>query len=107
MIVRSIEVRQAARDDLVAHFDWFELEAGEDVAESMLIGASSAFDKLALAVGIGSPVEIRHPELQGLRKWRVSRFPNLLIFYQFTDTMLFIVRVLHASQDWLAALEGE
>ena len=104
---RLIELRAAAQDDLTNHYGWLANEGGEPLAESMLASAAAEFDKLAQTVGLGSPIQTSRSDLAGLRKWRIRHFPKLLIFYQATDERLFVIRVLHSAQDWLAALEGD
>jgi toxin ParE1/3/4 len=49
---------------------------------------------------MGAPLTLRHPDLAGMRKWRVKDFDNFLIFYQPRPDGVSIVRVLHSAQDW-------
>jgi toxin ParE1/3/4 len=49
---------------------------------------------------MGAPLALRSPKLAGLRKWVVSGFENVLIFYLPCPGGVSIVRVLHAAQDW-------
>jgi len=45
-----------------------------------------------------------HPDLAGMRKWRVKDFDNHLIFYLPRPDGVSIVRVLHGSRDWWTLL---
>ncbi|MEO7170597.1 MAG: type II toxin-antitoxin system RelE/ParE family toxin [Sphingomonas sp.] len=63
---------------------------------------------LAQAVAAGRMLQ-QHPQAgqmiddEGLRKWRVARTPYILL-YRDTGTLLHIVRVMHAAQDWRGEL---
>lgn len=105
--VRSVEIREAARDDLIGQYGWLASRAGIDTAESMLASASSAFERLARTPGLGAPVRSDRAELSGLRKWRVPGFPRLLILYETDQDRLYVVRVFRAAQDWLVALDRD
>ena len=56
---------------------------------------------------IGAPVTLRHPDLAGIRKWRIKDFENHLIFYIPQPDGVTIVRVLHAARDWWSLLGFE
>ena len=43
---------------------------------------------------------LRSPKLAGLRKWPVSGFDNVLVFYLPRAGGVSIVRVLHGARDW-------
>jgi toxin ParE1/3/4 len=92
--------RQAALDDLIDHFVYLAENADADTAERFLIHAEAAFDDLSLQPLIGSALRLKHPDLAGMRKWRVKGFDNHLIFYMPIPDGVSIVRVLHASSDW-------
>ncbi|MEO5654579.1 MAG: type II toxin-antitoxin system RelE/ParE family toxin [Nitrosospira sp.] len=53
---------------------------------------------------MGAPLTLRRSELDGLRKWRVNDFDNVLIFYLPCPDGVLIVRVLHAARDWWSLL---
>jgi toxin ParE1/3/4 len=97
--------QQAALDDLVDHFVFLAENADTDTAERFLINAEAAFDDLFLQPMIGSPLRLKHPDLAGMRKWRVKGFDNHLIFYMPMPDGVSIVRVLHASRDWWRLLD--
>lgn len=96
--------RATARRDLVEHFEYLADNAGLDTAERFLASAEASFDDLARQPRMGAPLTLEHPELAGLRKWRVRDFDNHLIFYMPRPEGVSIVRVLHAARDWWAAL---
>jgi toxin ParE1/3/4 len=84
---------------------YFAENAGIETAERFLLNADQSFEDLGRHPGIGAPLALRSPKLAGLRKWQVSGFERILIFYLPGAGGLSIVRVLHAAQDWWSLLE--
>ena len=99
-----ITQRGAARRDLIEHFVYLAEHAGLDVAERFLSQAEGSFTDLARQPMMGAPVQLKHPDLASMRKWRVKDFDNHLIFYQPRPDGVCIVRVLHAASDWWGLL---
>ena len=96
--------RAAARRDLVEHFVYMAENAGPEIAGRFLTNAATSFNELAGQPMIGAPLTLRHPELAGMRKWRVKDFDNYLVFYLPLPDGVSIVRVLHAARDWWSLL---
>ena len=103
----AIRQREAARRDLVEHFVYLTENAGLDVADRFMSCAESSFADLARQPMIGAPLTLRHPDLAGVRKWRVKSFDNHLIFYTPRHDGVSIVRVLHAASNWWRLLGME
>lgn len=93
-------LREAARRDLLDHFVYLAENASLATAERFLAQAEASFNGLAGQPMMGSPLTLKHPDLVGMRKWRVREFDNHLIFYQPRPDGASIVRVLHAASDW-------
>ncbi len=85
--------RAAARRDLVEQFVYLAENAGLNVAERFLSPAEASFADLARQPMMGAPVTLKHPDLAGMRKWRVKDFDNYLVFYQPRSGGVSIVRV--------------
>ena len=104
----AVQIREAARRDLVDHFVYLAENAGMEVAERFLERAESSFGDLAGQPLMGAPLTLNHADLAGLRKWRIKDFDNHLIFYQPRQNGVSIARVLHAASDrWtLLGLNG-
>jgi len=100
----TVYQRAAARRDLIEHFVYLAENAGLDTAERFLANAEASFSDLAGQPMIGAPLTLRHPDLAGMRKWRVKDFDNHLVFYQPRPDGVSIVRVLHAARDWWSLL---
>ncbi len=92
--------RPAARRDLIEHYAYLYDNASEAIAERFLSRVEDTLALLLQQPKIGSPLELRHHDLKGLRKWRVKDFDNHLVFYRQQSDALFVVRVLHAANDW-------
>ena len=75
-----------------------------DVAERFFQNAEASFNDLAQQPRMGSALNLKHPALTNLRKWRVKGFDNHLVFYEPRADGVSIVRVLHAASDWWALL---
>lgn len=100
----TVTMREVARRDLVEHFVYLAESAGLDVAEQFLRNAEASFGDLAHQPEMGAPLTLSHPDLVRLRKCRVKKFENHLIFYEPRPGGVSIVRVLHAASDWWAML---
>jgi len=96
--------REAARRDLMEHYVYLAESAGMDVAERFFQNAEASFNDLAQQPRMGSALNLKHPALTNLRKWRVKGFDNHLVFYEPRADGVSIVRVLHAASDWWALL---
>jgi toxin ParE1/3/4 len=100
----SIHKRARAKRDLVEHYIYLAENAGMEMAERFLLNADGSFRDLSWHPGMGAPLALRSPKLARLRKWPVSGFENVLIFYLLRARGVSIVRVLHAARDWWSLL---
>ena len=89
------------------HFVYLAENAGLAVAERFLACAEASFDELARQPLMGAPLALKHPDLAGMRKWRIRGFDNHLVFYQPRPEGVSIVRVLHAASNWWRLLGYE
>ena len=92
--------RNSVKRDLVDHFVHLAENAGLDVAERFLRCAEVSFADLGQYPMLGVALTLKHPDLAGMRKWRINEFNQHLVFYQPRPDGVSIVRVLHASRDW-------
>jgi len=99
-----VRKREAARRDLIEHYIYLAENAGTEVADRFLLQAEASFEDLARQPHMGAPLHLEHPDLLDVRKWRVRRFDNHLVFYEPRDDGISVVRVLHAATDWWALL---
>ena len=100
MSVTRCEVSENARLDLARQYEWYELEAGVDIAERYL----QAFQQTAQYVTnhpvVGILRRFRDPRLKGIRSVQVhGAFRVHLVFYRIEEDVLVIFRVLHGMRD--------
>jgi toxin ParE1/3/4 len=50
---------------------------------------------------------LHNPALKGLRVWPVQGFEEILIFYQVSNELLRVIRILHGKRDVTRILERE
>ena len=73
---------------------------GEEVAERYYAAVISTLRELSLQPGLGRRRQFRHPELKGLRSFRLRRpYGVHLIFYRHTDSELFAERIMHGARN--------
>lgn len=100
----TVTKRAAAERDLIEHFIHLAEHGSLQLADRFLEQAESTFNELSLHPLMGAQLSFKHPKLTQLRKWRVKRFDNFLIFYIPRLDGVAIIRVLHAKQNWQALL---
>jgi toxin ParE1/3/4 len=102
-----VMTKATAKRDLIEYFVYLAENASVDIADRFLVNAEASFRALSQQPLMGSPLTLRHPDLTGMRKWRVIDFDNFLIFYVPRPDGVSIVRILHSAQDWWTLLEFE
>src|SRR5205085_4338805 len=73
-IMPRVYRRAAARRDLIEHYVYLAEHADEPTADRFLERVKETFELLSTQREIGAPLTLRHPQLAGLRKWRVEDF---------------------------------
>lgn len=92
--------REAARRDIVAQWLWYSENASIDVADRFLAAAETTLELLSTQPKSGAAVFVHRPELQGMRRARVSGgFEKILLFYFPLEDGIDLVRVIHGSRD--------
>ena len=102
-----VEKRPRAIQDLADIAVYLAEESGTDELAFRFIDASqSSFEALAAMPAMGAARQYNDAALANVRMWRVSGFPNHLIFYRPLGSGIEVVRVLHAKRDIEALFEG-
>ncbi len=79
---------------------WYVREAGVEVARRWLDALDATLMEFKATPGLGRLRRFAHPELHGLRSFRVQRpFHRYLVFYRWTADELSVERVVHGSRD--------
>jgi toxin ParE1/3/4 len=98
-----IALSPRAELDMAGNYFYIALDS-EEAADRFYTHTWDTFQFLANSPRAGKPFDARFHRLKGLRTWRVSGFPNYLIFYTFTARTLDIRRVVHGAMDVEAEL---
>jgi toxin ParE1/3/4 len=79
---------------------WYVREANLEVARRYLQALDATLQLLRVQPGLGRTRHFRHPQLKGIRSFRVSPpFNRHLIFYRFDRSTLYAERVIHGMRD--------
>lgn len=91
-------LRSAARKGIAGIFDWYEANAGVEVALSFVEAVEKAAAHIVAHPASGSPNWRHHAGMQNLRTWPIKGFPHLAFYLDGPVGPAFI-RVLHAARD--------
>lgn len=107
MATSRVEKRPQVLRDLVEIAIYLAEESGnDDLALRFLDAAEASFDELSAMPEMGAARTYNDPLLANVRMWRVTGFPNHLIFYRPVEGGIEIIRVLHAKRDIEALFGG-
>jgi toxin ParE1/3/4 len=95
----NVQIRTAARKDILRQYGWYLDEAGPRVADRFLDAVEAAFETLQGMPDVGSPRQFQNPLLAGLRSWPIPGFPAIRAYYIHSGHSIRIVRVLHGKRD--------
>lgn len=90
---------EAAIQDVIGAADYIAQYASLNTSDKFLQAVKDTYRQIADMPGIGSPRDYGQAELQGMRFWHVTKFPQYLVFYITTMSELRILRVLHGARD--------
>ena len=104
-MANEIRIQSRARTDVVG----LAVYIGRDnagAANRFLDAAEKTFVILARQPLLGAKYATENPRLNGIRVFRVKKFPNRLVFYFARENGIEVVRVLHGARDLDAALDA-
>ena len=107
MSKKPVLPRQLARRDAETAVDYYNREAGPDVALGFIDALSAIYRTISAHPAAGSPRYAHELGLPGLRVRGVARLPYL-VFYIERDNHIDIWRVLHAQREipsWMQEAE--
>ena len=99
-------LRPQALRDRESEVRYYRREAGSSVAVRLVKATRRALDQVELNPGIGSPTLGETLGIDGLKTWRVARFPLLWCYFERGDC-LDVVRLISGRQDLVAVLGAE
>ena len=93
-------VRPHAEDDIDAQVDYYEQQAGIEVASRFLLSLKEGIAFLYKTPFAGAPLLSRSGRLRELRSWPVPDFEDTRIYYILPeDQSIRIIRVLHGKRN--------
>lgn len=101
-----VDFTPKATREIRAHADYLS-DQSPPTARRFFAAVRKTADALEHFPRAGSPCDDWHPELTGIRRCTIQGFPRHLFFYVVEEDAVWIIRVLHGSQDLLLALVGE
>ena len=104
---RRVVLRPKADQDLDDQAYYYATNASPEVAHRFLLAADETLALLADQVQIGWKPKLSHPELEGVRVFRVKGFARILILYRPIDDGIEVLRFIHGSRDLYALLRRE
>lgn len=97
-------LRSGARQDIARVLDWYESNAGPEVALSFLEAVEKAAAHIVAFPESGSPIWQTTAAMKDLRAWPIKGFPHL-VFYLDNARGPDVIRVLHSARDIPAHLQ--
>jgi toxin ParE1/3/4 len=86
--------------DFDLQYRWYLERAGEAVAERYLGAMLATLRLLAAQPDLGRRRKFRHPDLQGIRSFRLAApFEAYLLFYRHNSAELSAERLMHGARD--------
>jgi toxin ParE1/3/4 len=94
-----VHLSDLALSDILEQFEWYKLSSGQLLAKRWDAAVTSALLRIERNPKSGAPCHFDAPELQGLRRMAITRFPRHLIFYQLKGDEIIVLRVIHGARD--------
>jgi toxin ParE1/3/4 len=95
----KIVLTDAAVNDILEQAAWYQEQSGLKLARRWEQAVTSALLGIATTPAIGAPCTFKAPELIGVRRVPVPRFPKHLVFYRVLSQKLIILRIVHGARD--------
>ncbi len=105
--MKRLVIRTVAREDLLDYFDYLTEHGAPYAAARFLRAVEEAFTRIREMPGAGSPRDVDHPRLVGLRSLSVPGFEVVRFYYVESDDDVRIIRMLHGNRDVKSILESE
>jgi toxin ParE1/3/4 len=86
-------------NDILEQADWYEQQANVRLAKRWERAVSHALLRIVTNPRSGVSCGFKAPELGGIRRLAVARFPKHLVFYRIEQDTLLILRVVHGARD--------
>jgi toxin ParE1/3/4 len=102
---KTVILRLAAERDFETAVDYYLSNASEHTAHRFADAIKDAYGKIPNYPGAGSPRYSHELSIEGLKTWKVERFPYLIFYFEHDD-YIDVWRILHGRSDIPAWLVG-
>jgi toxin ParE1/3/4 len=85
--------------DILAQAEWYELQAGQKLANRWEQAVSAGVLRLVRMPRAGALCEFKPEALRDIRRLPITGFPAHLIFYKLRNDQIHILRVVHGARD--------
>jgi toxin ParE1/3/4 len=96
---RRLVFSDAAVADILEQADWYAIQSGHRLSRRWEKAVSSAVSYALKSPAAGTPCTFRDLTLRKVRRATISGFPKHLLFYEFDDQEVFVLRVVHGARD--------
>ena len=94
-----IALSDAAVADILEQSDWYQEQSGDKLAKRWESAVTSAVLRVVKTPGAGPLCHFKSTELHNVRRISLSGFPKHLLFYEFKEKEILVLRVLHGARD--------
>lgn len=101
-----VALSDAAIADILEQSDWYETQANRNLAKRWEEAVTGTLLGIVRNLGAGAPCKFTAPELRGTRRMPVAGFAKHLIFYQFSESEILVLRVVHGARDLESLFSG-
>jgi toxin ParE1/3/4 len=85
--------------DVLEQADWYQAQADLRLAQRWEKAVTSTLLRIARVPRAGAPCRFLADQLRGTRWVPVAGFPRHLLFYQFREDEIRVLRVVHGARD--------
>jgi toxin ParE1/3/4 len=96
---RKIVLTDAAINDILEQAAWYEEQSGLKLARRWEQAVTSVLFRISGTPAAGAPCNFKAPELIGVRRVPVPRFPKHLVFYRLQKQEMVVLRIVHGARD--------
>jgi toxin ParE1/3/4 len=93
----NITLSELAVADILEQADWYEARAGQTLAKRWEKAVTLTLVRISRGPNAGAPCSFEAVDLRGTRRMPVAGFPRHLVFYQFRQGEILVLRVVHGD----------
>jgi toxin ParE1/3/4 len=94
-----IVLSDAAVADILEQSEWYQEQSGDKPAKRWERAVTSAVLRVVATPGAGALCNFNSTELHEVRRVSLAGFPKHLLFYEFNEKEIIVLRVLHGARD--------